>query len=156
VPLRAVILTINSEEIDKFVNSKTDKIRRRAYFCSLTDRNGIDFVELRMKNVHAAVHVTFGLFWKQLAHFVFSVKQLSPLFNYSFWTVFTFGGSGPAITAHGSLDLKQDIQIHVQILTLIFCQSLHFQFSIHKMLGVFFFGNKQTKYLTSYASFDET
>jgi hypothetical protein len=25
--------------------------------------------------------------------------------------VFTFGGSGPALTAHGSLDLKQEIQI---------------------------------------------
>jgi hypothetical protein len=24
----------------------------------------------------------------------------------AFWAVFTFGGSGPAITAHGSLDLK--------------------------------------------------
>jgi hypothetical protein len=28
--------------------------------------------------------------------------------------VFTFGGSGPAITAHGSLDLKQEIQIQIQ------------------------------------------
>jgi hypothetical protein len=27
--------------------------------------------------------------------------------------VFTFGGSGPAITAHGSLDLKQEIQIKI-------------------------------------------
>jgi hypothetical protein len=27
--------------------------------------------------------------------------------------VFTFGGSGPAITAHGSLDLKQEIQIQI-------------------------------------------
>jgi hypothetical protein len=34
----------------------------------------------------------------------------------AFWAVFTFGGSGPAITAHGSLDLKQEIQI--QILTI--------------------------------------
>jgi hypothetical protein len=31
-----------------------------------------------------------------------------------FWTVFTFGGSDPALTAHGSLDLKQEIQmLHV-------------------------------------------
>jgi hypothetical protein len=29
----------------------------------------------------------------------------------AFWAVFTFGGSGPNITAHGSLDLKQEIQI---------------------------------------------
>jgi hypothetical protein len=29
----------------------------------------------------------------------------------AFWAVFTFGGSGPDITAHGSLDLKQEIQI---------------------------------------------
>jgi hypothetical protein len=27
------------------------------------------------------------------------------------WAVFTFGGSGPALIAHGSLDLKQEIQI---------------------------------------------
>jgi hypothetical protein len=32
----------------------------------------------------------------------------------AFWAVFTFGGSGPAITAHGSLDLKQEIQIQIQ------------------------------------------
>jgi hypothetical protein len=31
------------------------------------------------------------------------------------WAVFTFGGSGPALTAHGSLDLKQEIQIQNQI-----------------------------------------
>jgi hypothetical protein len=29
--------------------------------------------------------------------------------------VFTFEGSGPALTAHGSLDLKQEIQIQIQI-----------------------------------------
>jgi hypothetical protein len=29
----------------------------------------------------------------------------------AFWAVFTFGGSGPALTAHGSLDLKQEIQV---------------------------------------------
>jgi hypothetical protein len=33
----------------------------------------------------------------------------------AFWAVFTFRGSGPAITAHGSLDLKQEIQIQIQI-----------------------------------------
>jgi hypothetical protein len=32
----------------------------------------------------------------------------------AFWAVFTFGGSGPDITAHGSLDLKQEIQIQIQ------------------------------------------
>jgi hypothetical protein len=31
----------------------------------------------------------------------------------AFWAVFTFGGGGPAITAHGSLDLKQEIQIQI-------------------------------------------
>jgi hypothetical protein len=35
----------------------------------------------------------------------------------AFWAVFTFGGSGPALTAHGSLDLKQKIQIQIQIQT---------------------------------------
>jgi hypothetical protein len=34
-------------------------------------------------------------------------------FMEAFWAVFTFGGSGPAITAHGSLDLKQEIQIQI-------------------------------------------
>jgi hypothetical protein len=33
----------------------------------------------------------------------------------AFWAVFTFGGSGPALTAHGSLDLKQEIQIQTQM-----------------------------------------
>jgi hypothetical protein len=33
----------------------------------------------------------------------------------AFWAVFTFRGSGPALTAHGSLDLKQEIQIQIQI-----------------------------------------
>jgi hypothetical protein len=33
----------------------------------------------------------------------------------AFWAVFTFEGSGPDITAHGSLDLKQEIQIQIQI-----------------------------------------
>jgi hypothetical protein len=39
-------------------------------------------------------------------------------FMAAFWVVFTFGGSGSALTAHGSLDLKQEIQIQIQ--TLIF------------------------------------
>jgi hypothetical protein len=34
----------------------------------------------------------------------------------AFWTVFTFGGSGLALTAHGSLDLTQEIQIQIQII----------------------------------------
>jgi hypothetical protein len=33
----------------------------------------------------------------------------------AFWTIFTFGGSGPAITAHGLLDLKQEIQIQIYL-----------------------------------------
>jgi hypothetical protein len=28
----------------------------------------------------------------------------------AFWAVFTLGGSNPALSAHGSLDLKQEIQ----------------------------------------------
>jgi hypothetical protein len=36
-------------------------------------------------------------------------------FMAAFWAEFTFGGSGTALTAHDSLDLKQEIQI--QILT---------------------------------------
>jgi hypothetical protein len=32
----------------------------------------------------------------------------------AFWAVFTFWGTGPATTAHGSLDLKQEIQIQIQ------------------------------------------
>jgi hypothetical protein len=31
------------------------------------------------------------------------------------WAVFTFWGSGQALTAHGSLGLKQEIQIQIQI-----------------------------------------
>jgi hypothetical protein len=34
----------------------------------------------------------------------------------AFWAVFTFGGSGPDITAHGSLDLKQEIQIQILLI----------------------------------------
>jgi hypothetical protein len=33
----------------------------------------------------------------------------------AFWTVFTFEGSGPALTEHGSLDLKQEIQIQILV-----------------------------------------
>jgi hypothetical protein len=33
----------------------------------------------------------------------------------AFWAEFTFGGSGPALTAHGSLDLKQEIQIQIEL-----------------------------------------
>jgi hypothetical protein len=33
----------------------------------------------------------------------------------AFWAVLTFGDSGPAITAHGSLDLKQEIQIQIAV-----------------------------------------
>jgi hypothetical protein len=36
-------------------------------------------------------------------------------FMAAFWAVFTFDGSVPALTAHGSLDLKQEIQIQIQI-----------------------------------------
>jgi hypothetical protein len=32
-------------------------------------------------------------------------------FMAAFWAVFTFEGSGPALTAHGSLDLNQGIHI---------------------------------------------
>jgi hypothetical protein len=45
-----------------------------------------------------------------------SVRKSSQLtFNFihfmaAFWAVYTFGDSGPAITTHGSLDLKQEIQ----------------------------------------------
>jgi hypothetical protein len=39
-------------------------------------------------------------------------------FMATFWVVFTFGGSGPALTAHGSLDLKQEIQIQIQTATI--------------------------------------
>jgi hypothetical protein len=38
----------------------------------------------------------------------------------AFWAVFTFGGSGPALTAHGLLDLKQEIQIQIHIVCCYF------------------------------------
>jgi hypothetical protein len=44
----------------------------------------------------------------------------------AFWAVFLFGGSGPAITAHGSLDLKQEIQIQIKL-----------QFAARKLLSFF-------------------
>jgi hypothetical protein len=31
-----------------------------------------------------------------------------------FLAIFTFGGSGPAITAQGSLNIKQEIQIQIE------------------------------------------
>jgi hypothetical protein len=31
----------------------------------------------------------------------------------AFWAVFTFGGSGPALAAHGLLDFKQEILIQI-------------------------------------------
>jgi hypothetical protein len=31
----------------------------------------------------------------------------------AFWAVFTSEGIGPAITAHGSLDFRQEIQIQI-------------------------------------------
>jgi hypothetical protein len=37
----------------------------------------------------------------------------------AFWAVFTIWGSGPALTAHGSLDLKQEIQIQTTNVTCI-------------------------------------
>jgi hypothetical protein len=43
----------------------------------------------------------------------------------AFWAVFTFGGSGPAITAHGSLDFKQEIQIQIQIKNRTICVDLN-------------------------------
>jgi hypothetical protein len=36
----------------------------------------------------------------------------------AFWAVSSFGGSGPAITTHGSLD-NQEIQIQIQTFTLM-------------------------------------
>jgi hypothetical protein len=41
--------------------------------------------------------------------------QFYPFHGSVFWAVFTCVGSGPALTAHGSLDLKQEIQIQFQI-----------------------------------------
>jgi hypothetical protein len=38
----------------------------------------------------------------------------------AFWAVFTFGGSGPAITAHRLLDLKQEIQNQMILLLMLF------------------------------------
>jgi hypothetical protein len=33
----------------------------------------------------------------------------------AFWAVFIFGGNGPAITAHGSLDLKRNSNSNSEI-----------------------------------------
>jgi hypothetical protein len=49
---------------------------------------------------------------------VFPLKILN--FMAAFWAVFTFGGSGPAITALGSLVLKQEIQIQILNLSDLF------------------------------------
>jgi hypothetical protein len=38
----------------------------------------------------------------------------------AFWAVFIFGGSGPAITAHGSLDIKQEFQRNSKLYSLDF------------------------------------
>jgi hypothetical protein len=43
----------------------------------------------------------------------------------AFWAAFIFGGSGPAITAHGSLGLKQEIQIQIQILSFLKAYRFH-------------------------------
>jgi hypothetical protein len=43
----------------------------------------------------------------------------------AFWAVFTFVGSGPAITTHGSLDLKQEIQIQIQRSPILFHHHHH-------------------------------
>jgi hypothetical protein len=68
---------------------------------------------------------------------------------------YTFGGSGPALTAHGSLDLKQEIQIQiilVQSNTMSSTFSLLF-FLIHQflfkqgMLTIFHFHNMKGKVL---------
>jgi hypothetical protein len=37
----------------------------------------------------------------------------------AFWAVFTFGGSGPALTAHDLLDLKQEIQIQTWLVGIL-------------------------------------
>jgi hypothetical protein len=52
--------------------------------------------------------------------FILSTTVLQQSFNFIYfmaalWAVFTFGVSDPPITAHGSLDLKQEIQIQIQI-----------------------------------------
>jgi hypothetical protein len=39
----------------------------------------------------------------------------------AFWPVFTFWGSDPATTAHGSLDFEQEIQIEIQIWLVFMC-----------------------------------
>jgi hypothetical protein len=34
----------------------------------------------------------------------------------AFWAVFTFGDGGSAISAHGLFDLKEEIQIQIEML----------------------------------------
>jgi hypothetical protein len=49
----------------------------------------------------------------------------------AFWAVFTFEGIGPAIAAHGSLDLIQEIQIRIQIqILLCFWSEANFQLNV--------------------------
>jgi hypothetical protein len=50
----------------------------------------------------------------------------------AFWAILTFEGSGPAITAHGSLDPKQEIQVQIsscyskeQMMTIMHGVNLH-------------------------------
>jgi hypothetical protein len=52
----------------------------------------------------------------------------------AFWAVFTFGGSGPAITAHGSLDLKQEIQIQIQMIVQVYLLRLSTSMGCNRVL----------------------
>jgi hypothetical protein len=54
----------------------------------------------------------------------------------AFWAVFTFGGSGPALPAHGSLDLKQEIQIQIQI-------KIFLKINFNHMITMNIYSNKQ-------------
>jgi hypothetical protein len=45
-----------------------------------------------------------------MVHWTLNKKFKTIHFMAAFWAVFTFGGSGPALTAHGSLGIKQEIQ----------------------------------------------
>jgi hypothetical protein len=60
--------------------------------------------------------------WNCVPTIFYKLRQLKEprmLFVAAFWAVhvFTFEGSGPAITTcnHGSLDLKQEIQIQIEM-----------------------------------------
>jgi hypothetical protein len=65
----------------------------------------------------------------------------------AFWAVFTFGGSGPALTAHGSLDLKQEIQIQIQIYRHLIKKPSHHGFGRHGPSAVKALGNPLEKSL---------